>query len=110
MTKKLKKKTEEDKDAIDLSKVVCYDCGKKIEFKGDEIANGKMLIYDTKDGKIAVFKCTECAEKHPELTDYQDCEVYSRIVGYIRPVQKWHPGKVEEFKDRVEFEVPKNLD
>lgn len=29
------------------------------------------------------------------------CEVYSRIVGYIRPVNQWNDGKKEEFHDRV---------
>lgn len=32
------------------------------------------------------------------------CEVYSRIVGYIRPVDNWNPGKVEEFKDRQTYD------
>jgi hypothetical protein len=27
-------------------------------------------------------------------------EVYSRVVGYYRPVQNWNDGKKEEFKDR----------
>jgi ribonucleoside-triphosphate reductase (formate) len=27
-------------------------------------------------------------------------EVYSRIVGYFRPVENWNVGKREEFKDR----------
>ena len=26
------------------------------------------------------------------------CEVFSRIVGYLRPVQNWNDGKKEEFK------------
>ncbi|MCD4813734.1 anaerobic ribonucleoside-triphosphate reductase [bacterium] len=30
-------------------------------------------------------------------------EVYSRVVGYFRPVQQWNKGKQEEFKDRTEF-------
>lgn len=25
------------------------------------------------------------------------CEVYSRVVGYLRPVQNWNKGKKEEF-------------
>lgn len=25
------------------------------------------------------------------------CEVYSRVVGYLRPVQHWNKGKKEEF-------------
>jgi len=33
------------------------------------------------------------------------CEVYSRIVGYLRPVQQWNEGKQEEWKDRKTFEV-----
>jgi len=33
----------------------------------------------------------------------QVCEVYSRVVGYIRPVSQWNKGKQSEFKDRVTF-------
>jgi len=33
------------------------------------------------------------------------CEVYSRVVGYYRPVQSWNLGKQEEFKQRKEFVV-----
>lgn len=31
------------------------------------------------------------------------CEVYSRIVGYMRPVNQWNEGKQQEFKDRKLF-------
>lgn len=33
------------------------------------------------------------------------CEVYSRVVGYHRPVNNWNIGKKEEWKDRVEFKT-----
>ena len=33
----------------------------------------------------------------------QACEVYSRVVGYIRPVSQWNPGKQSEFVDRKYF-------
>lgn len=33
------------------------------------------------------------------------CEVFSRVVGYIRPIQQWNEGKQEEFKDRLLFSV-----
>ena len=33
----------------------------------------------------------------------QKTEVYSRIVGYFRPVQNWNIGKRQEFDERVEF-------
>lgn len=42
------------------------------------------------------FECPECGEK---------CEVYSRIVGYIRPVSQWNKGKQKEFCDRQTFAV-----
>lgn len=32
-----------------------------------------------------------------------ECEVYSRIVGYLRPVKQWNEGKKVEFKDRLEY-------
>ena len=34
------------------------------------------------------------------------CEVYSRIVGYLRPVQAWNEGKKQEFSERQTFDVP----
>jgi len=33
-------------------------------------------------------------------------EVYSRIVGYYRPIQSWNNGKREEFGDRKYIEMP----
>jgi len=44
------------------------------------------------------FICPKCIIEQP-------CEVYSRIVGYLRPVQQWNKGKQQEFKDRLEFKV-----
>ena len=40
-----------------------------------------------------------------ETKQRQKCEVYSRIVGYIRPVDQWNPGKQSEFGDRTTFQV-----
>lgn len=33
------------------------------------------------------------------------CEVYSRVVGYYRPVQDWNRGKQEEFSLRANVDV-----
>jgi len=41
----------------------------------------------------------------PKCTIEQPCEIYSRIVGYLRPVQQWHKGKQEEFRLRKTFKV-----
>lgn len=35
----------------------------------------------------------------------QKCEIYSRIVGYIRPVQQWNKGKKSEYLDRREYKL-----
>ena len=42
------------------------------------------------------FKCPECGSR---------TEVYSRVVGYFRPVQNWNKGKMEEFKERKKYVV-----
>ena len=42
------------------------------------------------------FTCPDCGA---------DCEVYSRVVGYIRPVNQWNKGKKKEFSDRKTFEI-----
>ncbi len=44
--------------------------------------------------------CPECKK----LGVYNKCEVYSRIVGYLRPVDQWNDGKQAEFKDRKLFD------
>ena len=35
---------------------------------------------------------------------HNKCEVYSRIVGYLRPVDQWNDGKQSEFTDRKLFD------
>jgi len=42
-------------------------------------------------------------EKKPEKR--VPCEVYSRVVGYLRPISSWNVGKVAEFEDRVEYKI-----
>jgi ribonucleoside-triphosphate reductase (formate) len=37
-------------------------------------------------------------------------EVYSRVVGYLRPVNQWNEGKVEEFKARRTFKLAGKAD
>lgn len=34
----------------------------------------------------------------------QACEVYSRVVGYLRPVKQWNKGKQAEFADRQTYD------
>ncbi len=34
-----------------------------------------------------------------------ECEIWSRIVGYLRPVKNWNRGKREEFRERVPYKI-----
>ncbi|MCX5834797.1 MAG: ribonucleoside triphosphate reductase [Deltaproteobacteria bacterium] len=45
-------------------------------------------------GEIAA--CPQCGD---------ECEIYSRIVGYLRPTKQWNKGKQEEFKMRKAFKL-----
>ncbi|MFV0350394.1 MAG: ribonucleoside triphosphate reductase [Halodesulfovibrio sp.] len=40
------------------------------------------------------FNCPTCGE---------DAEVYTRVVGYYRPVSRWNKGKQEEYRERQEY-------
>ncbi|MFA5355359.1 MAG: anaerobic ribonucleoside-triphosphate reductase [Candidatus Paceibacterota bacterium] len=84
---------------------ICHDCKKEIEVEGEEIKNGVLLQYEENGEKIGVFKCSECYSKNPSLTNFRKCEVYSRIVGYLRPVQQWNEGKKAEYEARKEFKI-----
>ena len=44
------------------------------------------------NGEVAF--CPTCEEA---------CEVYSRVVGYLRPVKQWNKGKQAEFSLRKEY-------
>jgi anaerobic ribonucleoside-triphosphate reductase len=39
-------------------------------------------------------KMTKCNNK---------CEIYSRIVGYHRPISMWNKGKKEEYAERTPY-------
>ncbi|MDO8424856.1 MAG: anaerobic ribonucleoside-triphosphate reductase [bacterium] len=89
-------------------KNICHDCRKEIKIEGEEIKNGVLLAYGNGQEKINIFKCQDCFAESKELKNYQPCEVYSRIVGYLRPVGQWNEGKKQEFRERKNYDVPKN--
>ncbi len=50
--------------------------------------------------------CGYVAGEHALCPKCEDeCEVYSRVVGYLRPVKQWNKGKQEEFCKRRTFRV-----
>ena len=46
------------------------------------------------------FNCPDCGA---------ETEIWSRVVGYLRPVQNYNEGKKEEYKDRVKFVVSDDM-
>lgn len=92
----------------------CHDCGIPVNVlcyindKGEVVIEGGS-VYNPKFGEPPTehifLKCDACFQKDRILRDWQPVETYSRVVGYIRPVQQWNRGKVEEFKQRKEFVV-----
>lgn len=72
-----------------------------------KIAKGYKMPYFTLSPTFSVCPTHGylAGEHHkcPKCVIDQNCEVYSRIVGYIRPIQQWNNGKAEEFKDRKMF-------
>ena len=83
-------------------KVFCtIDDTGKITISGGAMYNPKIGVPPT---ERTFFKCDVCFKKDKVLR-YQECEVFSRVVGYLRPVTQWNKGKVEEFKQRKVFKI-----
>ena len=86
----------------------CHDCGKDVKvriFRNEEktitIEGG--AVYNPLSNAQIFLKCDNCFQKDGVLRNWRQIEVYSRVVGYIRPVSGWNKGKIEEFKQRKEF-------
>ena len=66
-------------------------------------------------------RCPKCQELVVEMVDernndqyyvchdcksaYRKCEIYSRVVGYLRPTCQWNEGKQQEFKERKTYKI-----
>jgi anaerobic ribonucleoside-triphosphate reductase len=85
----------------------CDKCGITITDIDGELQNAKCLKYKDGDTEYFVARCNGCFETKKALTDYKKCEVYSRVCGYIRPMQNWNKGKKQEQKDKKIFKEPK---
>jgi anaerobic ribonucleoside-triphosphate reductase len=55
--------------------------------------------------KVSLEKRIEELEKAKANIKGTKCEVYSRVVGYLRPVEQWNDGKQEEFRERKTFKI-----
>ena len=52
----------------------------------------------------------EIAAAEKELAEFvvQECDVYSRVTGYMRPVKQWNKGKQEEWDKRKKYKLDHN--
>ena len=95
-----------DKEALAWSGA-CHDCHRKVTVTatpkpdGIHIAGGS--VFEPEFNKF-LLKCDPCYQADPVLRNFQDCEVYSRVVGYLRPVAQWNDGKQAEFELRKTFD------
>lgn len=68
-------------------------------------------LSETKIPYISITPTFSVCKDHGYLTGEQavcptcgaETEVYTRVVGYYRPVKLWNKGKQAEYKDRVEY-------
>lgn len=85
----------------------CHDCTTNVHVKAVPMSDGIHIrggsVYEPEKDRF-LLKCDTCFNKDPVLRNYQTCEVYSRVVGYLRPVTQWNDAKSVEFKDRKMFD------
>ena len=86
----------------------CHDCDTRVQVlctvndKGELVIEGG-AVYKPRGRTF--LKCDACFAKDRTLRNYQECEVYSRVVGYLRPVRQWNKGKKAEWDARVEYKL-----
>jgi ribonucleoside-triphosphate reductase len=87
-------------------------------FLGERMSSGeaakrllKKIAYNSRIPYITITPtysiCPDHGYMRGERPNCPDCgksaEIYSRVVGYFRPVRNWNKGKQEEFKQRLEY-------
>ncbi len=86
----------------------CHDCGCEVNLSSEKSAGGEISV---KGGAVyeaaeeVFLKCEECFKKEKKLKNHQSCEVYSRVVGYLRPINQWNKGKLAEYEKRKMLKV-----
>lgn len=86
----------------------CHNCGKDVSVAVALTSDGFVInggaLYEPEPGRFYT-KCEACFQENPRLSHYRRCEVYSRVVGYLRPVAQWNEGKQAEFRERKAYRV-----
>lgn len=62
------------------------------------------FITGSEVNHILLKVCPMTEQKSTKSEERTRCETYSRVVGYLRPVNQWNDGKQEEFKLRTRYD------
>lgn len=69
----------------------------------------KKCTCEGKDCKKSGTSCCQTDDKEKKPCNCKT-EVYSRVVGYIRPTDDWNDAKKDEFDDRKTYDVDRDKD
>lgn len=87
----------------------CHDCEKdlsiSVRLTDDDVLEIDHPFWYMFDLDKCFAKCNECYEIEPMLKNFQPCEVFSRVCGYVRPVKQYNPGKQAEKAMRVDYKI-----
>ena len=92
----------------------CIDCDKDVIVSVELIGESQIKIdggalYQPPEAynyhEKTVYKCDDCFKIDSQV--HQRNEVYTRVVGYLRPKSQMNPGRVSEIEQRAMFHVPK---
>jgi len=72
-----------------------------------KIANGFHLPYFTLSPTFSICPSHGYLKGERPMCDCcnQETEIYSRVVGYLRPIKQWNPGKQAEFNMRKTYKA-----
>ena len=93
-------------------KGVCHDCGKEVIIVAWIKNDGELTVFggaiyhpimDREGSKGTFLKCDSCFQQDSILRNYYPVNAYSRVVGYLQPINQWNPGKQAEFQKRTAF-------
>lgn len=96
----------------------CHDCKAEISVtagieQGEPYTIGGGAIYQVSpqspDDAGIYIKCKECFEKDKVLRNWRKTEVFSRVVGYLRPIGQWNKGKKAEWDIRKMVKINKEI-
>ena len=77
--------------------------GKVITSLNKECVDGGLEHKDCEEVDYDGDKLVVCHKCKQTLG--RKCEIYSRVVGYLRPIDGWNKGKKEEFNIRKTYKV-----